>query len=113
MGSFKCRSERHANDWRIQTKTTKASISSKFDVLELIESELAVEEVNAVDVVQEVVENPCRFGTSRSGRPIRKKGVKRAKRDEESEVGSSTWQSDTRGRTMRDWNSFGKARSVT
>ena len=76
---------------------TSASRSNQFDVLELIESELEVDEMNAVDVVQEVVEITVDLGAANNVWPIRKKGVTRTG-GEDSEPGVSNWQSDKCGR---------------
>ena len=57
---------------------TRASRCNNFDVLELIESELEVEEVHAVDV-QEVGEITVDSGAAKSVWPMRKKGVTRTK----------------------------------
>ena len=65
-GSFKSRNERHANDKRKTYETTSASRSKKSDVLEVIESGLEVEEVRAVDVVQEVLEITVDSGAATS-----------------------------------------------
>ena len=54
--SIRNRSGRHANVWGATVEMTTASRSNKFDVLSLTERGLGVEEVNAVDVVQEIVE---------------------------------------------------------
>ena len=54
--SIRNRSERHANDMRKTDEMTSASRSYKLDVVKLTERGLVVEEVNAVDVVQEIVE---------------------------------------------------------
>ena len=58
---------------------TSASRSNKFVVLEMTERELAVEEVNAVDVVKEVVEITVCSGAAKNIWPSRKMGVTRTK----------------------------------
>ena len=59
--------------------TTNANRSNKFDVLNLTESRLEVEEVKAVDVVQEIVEITVDSGVAKRVWPIRTKGVTRTK----------------------------------
>ena len=66
------------------------SRSIKFDVLNVSERELEVEEVNAVDVVQENLEITVDSGAATSVWPIRKKGVTRTNAcDEDGEAGGS------------------------
>ena len=54
---FRNRSKIRANDEKT-VKMTTASRSNKCDVLNLTERRFEVEEVNAADVVQEIVELP-------------------------------------------------------
>ena len=56
---------------------TSASRSIKFDVLKMTERGLEVEEVNAVDAVQEIVEITIDSGAAKSAWPIREKGAGR------------------------------------
>ena len=85
----KSKIERRANVWKRQLGR-----SNKFDVLNLTEGGLEVEEVNAVDVVQEVVEITVDPGVANSG----KKGVTRKKGDKNGAVGGSKRQFDACGR---------------
>ena len=77
---------------------TSASRSKKFDVLELIESELEVEEVSAVDVVQEVVEITADSGAARKHMANPKEKRYENIGDEDSEVGGNKRQIDTSGK---------------
>ena len=55
---------------------TSVNRSNKFDVLNLAERGLEVEEVKAVDVVQEIVKIIVNSGAAKSVWPIRQKGVR-------------------------------------
>ena len=54
-----------------------ASRSNKVDVLNLTERGLEVEEVNAIDVAQKIVEITVDSGAAKSAWPIREMGVGR------------------------------------
>ena len=56
---------------------TSASRSNKFDVLNVTERGLKLEDVNAVGVVKEIVEITVDSGDAKSVWPIRKEGVAR------------------------------------
>ena len=81
-------------------KRKTSSRSTKFDILNVMERGLGVEEVNAVDAVQEIVEITIDSGAAKSAWPIREKGVGRTKGDEN-------------GKETRDGNSYGRVTRAT
>ena len=91
-GSVKIREDRSKRQTckRLETTdgTTNASRSNNFGVVNLTDSGLDVEKVNAVDVVQEIVEITVDSGAARSVWPIRKT-CRNNKGDEHGEVGCS------------------------
>ena len=87
---------------------TNANRSNNFDALNLTESGLEVEAVNAVYVVQEIAEITVDSGAAWSVCPIRKKGVTRTKASKTERLAAASVLKE-----MRDCNLFGTARSAT
>ena len=77
---------------------TNASRSNKFDVLNMAARGLEFEDVNAVDVVQEIVEIIVVSGCCQERMADPKEGCYEDKSDEDGEAGGSKRQSDTCGR---------------
>ena len=94
------------------TEMTSASRFNKYDVLNLTERGLEVEEVNAVDVVYEIVQINVGSGLAKSLSPIRNL-VLRNVGDEDGELGSCKWHFDTCGKETRGWNPSEVAGSAT
>ena len=91
--------------------TTNATRSKKFDVLKLTESGLEVEEVNAVDVVQEIVRTLSIRQLPRASGRSERGGVTRTKATKTMRLAAASG-SPIR-EEMRDSNSFGTGRSAT